>query len=305
MRIRTIRNCMKEGSRSILKNGLMSIASIITISACLFILGITYCVIINAQQMTHSIDSSLGMVAFLKSDVTEEDALALVSELNAREGVKEAKYISPEQAWADFKETLKKDSDMDGDVLDELDEDNPLADSANIEVYMIDSADQKTLAKELDDDERIRSVRYSQKAADAMTSLAKLITYAGLALMLVLMLIAILLINNTIKLSVFIRRNEINIMKYIGAKDSFIRLPFIVEGMLIGLLGVILPTAILYFGYQYLIQMVNDRFPSLSYLLTFVSGNQIMQGLLPIFLIMGVLVGMIGSTLSIRKHLKV
>ncbi len=305
MRIRTIRNCIKDGVHSIVRNGLMSVASIGTISACLFILGLTYCIVINVQQFTRNLDSSMGIVAFLDAGVTDEQAQQLTDELSSREEVKSAEYISPERAWEEFKDELQVGSNYNNELLEELDADNPLSNSANIEIYLNNAAAQAPLVSELEQNPMIRVVRYSQRAADMMSSFAKLTTYVGLALILVLMLIAILLIANTIKLSVYIRRYEINIMKYIGAKDSFIRLPFVVEGMLIGFLGVFIPTGLIYFGYYYIIKIINEKFISMSYLLTFVSVNDIMRNLIPIFLILGVLVGMIGSLVSIRKHLKV
>ena len=303
MRIRTIKNCVKDGVHSIVRNGLMSVASIGTISACLFILGITYCIVMNAQQFVKNLDSSLGIVAFLQPEVDEADAIAYAAELQARDNVKKATYISPEEAWNTFKSSLQ--DGINGDLLAELDNDNPLSNSANIEIYMANSKAQKALVKELEANDMIRLVRYSKKAADLMGSFSKFTTYVGLALMVVLMLIAILLIANTIELSVYIRRREINIMKYIGAKDSFIRLPFVVEGMLLGFLGVIIPTAVIYFGYQYFVKVATENFTSMSYLINFVDINTLMKGLLPVFLVLGVVVGMIGSLVSIRKHLKV
>ena len=303
MRVRTIKNCVKDGVHSIVRNGLMSVASIGTISACLFILGITYCIVVNAQQFIRNLDSSLGIVAFLEGGVTEDEAVRLAADLNAREEVKTATYISPNEAWETFKDSLQ--GDINGGLLNELDADNPLSDSANIEIYMTSAEKQDELVAELEKDPRIRLVRYSKKAADLMSSIANLATYIGIALMVILMLIAVLLIANTIRLSIYIRRREINIMKYIGAKDSFIRLPFMVEGMLLGFLGVFVPTGIIYFGYYYLIGVINRNFSGMSYLVSFVNVNTIMKGLFPIFLGLGVIVGMIGSLVSIRKHLKV
>ena len=303
MRIRTIKNCVRDGVHSIARNGLMSVASIGTISACLFILGLTYTIIINVQQMISNLDSSLGIVIFLEEDVDDEEAEAFAEELEGKDGVSSAVYISPEQAWDDFKDTLS--DNITGDLLDELDEDNPLSESANIEIYM-DSADaQSALVEELENDERVRLIRYSEKAANLMSSLANLAAVVGIVLMVVLMLVAVLLIANTIKLSVFIRHTEINIMKYIGATDAFIRLPFVVEGMLLGLLGTIIPSVVIYFGYYYIVRVINNQFSSMSYLLTFVSVGKVMSSLIPMFLVLGVLVGTVGSLVSIRKHLKV
>ena len=130
-------------------------------------------------------------------------------------------------------------------------------------------------------------------------------TYTGVALIAFLIFIAVLLISNTIRLSVYTRRTEINIMKYIGATDSFVRLPFVVEGMLIGILGAILPSALIYFGYNSLIKLLMTHFSAISSLISIVSVYDIIKGLLPIFLVLSIVVGVFGSTISIRRHLRV
>ena len=305
MRLRTVKVCLKDGCRGILRNGLMSLASIGTIAACLFILGLTFCIVRNVQQFTSDLDDTLGMVVFLKEGVTEAQGKSLTDELNAREEVKGARYISPDEAWGSFKETLEKETGLNSDILSELDQDNPLANCANIEVYLYNAQDQAVFVEYLESNSMVRRINYSNEAADMLSSFSKLVTYVGLALIAILVFIAVLLIVNTVKLSVYIRRYEINIMKYIGARDSFVKLPFIVEGMIIGLIGAIVPGALIYFAYYYVVEIINARFASVSYLFNFIGVNSIMQTLIPLFLILGVLVGIIGSSISIRKHLKV
>ena len=305
MRIRTIKVCLKDGCKGILRNGLMSLASIGTIAACLFILGLTFCIVRNVQQFTNDLGNSLGIVVFLQEGVTEEQGKSLAEELNARDEVKGARYISPDEAWLSFKQTLEKETGLNSDILSELDQDNPLANCANIEVYLYDAQSQESFVEYLETSSAVRSVKYSNEAADMLSSFSKLVTYVGLALIAILIFIAVLLIVNTIKLSVYIRRYEINIMKYIGARDSFVKLPSIVEGVIIGLIGAVVPGCLIYFAYYYVVEIINERFSSVSYLFNFLSVNAIMQTLIPLFLILGVLVGIIGSSISIRKHLKV
>ncbi len=307
MRIRTMKTCIKDGFKGIFRNGLMSLASIGTIAACLIILGITYCLVMNVQYFAGNLEGNLGMVAFLQAGVTEEQALELEQKLNEREDVDHTRYVSSDEAWQDFKQELLGDTadDLNDALMGELDSDNPLQNAANIEVYPVQAEDQQTIVEFLNQQEIVRKVSYSADASQALASFGKLVTYVGIALILFLIFIALLLIANTIKLSVYIRRNEINIMKYIGATDGFVRLPFIVEGIFIGCLGAILPIVIVYFGYDSLVGLLNSRFSAITTLVNFLSVNEIMRGLLPIFLVLSVLVGAVGSMISIRKHLKV
>lgn len=197
------------------------------------------------------------------------------------------------------------DSANDSDLVEQLDNDNPLKNSANFEVYAVSAEKQQQVVDFLKSFSQIRKISYSANASRTLASFAKLVTYVGGALILFLIFVALLLITNTIRVSVYTRRNEISIMKYIGATDSFVRLPFLVEGILIGFLGAILPTALVFFGYNALVKLMAERFSSISQLFTFLSLGEIMHGLLPIFLILSIVVGALGSTISIRRHLKV
>lgn len=305
MRLRTMKTCVKDGFRGIFRNGLMSLASIGTIAACLIILGITYCLVVNVQHFASNLDGNLGMVAFLKAGVTDQEVQDLQRKLDARADVKEYRYISAEDAWQDFKQEMLGGDELSDELMGELGEDNPLQNSANIEIYPLQAESQQDIVNFLNQESAVRKVSYSANASRALASFGKLVTYVGIALIAFLIFIALLLIANTIKLSVYIRRNEINIMKYIGATDGFVKLPFIVEGIFIGCLGAILPTAIIYFGYDSLISLLNSRFSAVTALVEFMGVNEVMKGLLPIFLLLSIVVGALGSMISIRKHLKV
>ena len=305
MRLRTMANCVKDGFRGILRNGLMSLASIGTITACLMILGLTYCVVVNVQSFASGLDGNLGMVAFLEAGVTEEDVQQLINKLDAREDVKDYKYVSADEAWEEFKQEMLGGDELTEELMGELDSDNPLENSANIEIFPRQSEDQQAIVDFLENEPTVRKINYSANASRALASLGNLVTYVGMALMAFLIFVALLLIANTIKLSLYIRRHEINIMKYIGATDGFVRLPFIVEGIFIGCLGAILPTVIIYLGYDGLINALDTRFSAGTSLVEFMSVSEVMSGLLPIFVVLSVVVGALGSIISIRKHLKV
>lgn len=305
MKIRSIRVCLKQGLQGIWRNRLMVLASVCTVSACLFILGIVYCLVANVQQFADDLDDSLGIIAFLSENVSEESVPALVEQIRGMEGVKEVTYVSADEAWQNFKESMGFDDQLGEDTLAQLDQDNPLANSASLEIYLYEAADQNDFVAQLQTMPQIRSIRYAAETADVLANLSSMITWGGMALILLLVFIAILLISNTIKLSVFVRRTEIGIMKYIGAKDSFVKIPFIVEGMIIGVLGAVLPAILIYFSYGSIVNFVMQQFGTFTQLIHFISANTILIQLIPIFLAVGIVVGVLGSTLSLRKYLKV
>ena len=305
MKIRSIRVCLKQGLQGIWRNRLMVLASVCTVSACLFILGIVYCLVANVQQFADDLDDSLGIIAFLSENVSEESVPTLVEQIRDMEGVKEVIYVSADEAWQNFKESMGFDDQLGEDTLAQLDQDNPLANSASLEIYLYEAADQNDFVAQLQTMPQIRSIRYAAETADVLANLSSMITWGGMALILLLVFIAILLISNTIKLSVFVRRTEIGIMKYIGAKDSFVKIPFIVEGMIIGVLGAVLPAILIYFSYGSIVNFVMQQFGTFTQLIHFISANTILIQLIPIFLAVGIVVGVLGSTLSLRKYLKV
>ncbi len=305
MKIRSIRVCLKQGLQGIWRNRLMVLASVCTVSACLFILGIVYCLVANVQQFTEDLDDSLGIIAFLSENVKEESVPELVAQISAIEGVKDVTYVSADEAWESFKESMGFSDQLGEDTIAKLDRDNPLSNSASLEIYLYEAADQDNFVAQLQTMPQIRSIRYAAEAADVLANLSSMITWGGMALILLLVFIAVLLISNTIKLSVFVRRTEIGIMKYIGAKDSFVKIPFIVEGMIIGVLGAILPAVLIYFSYGSIVDFVVQQFNTFTQLIHFIGANTILLQLIPIFLAVGIVVGVVGSTLSLRKYLKV
>jgi len=305
MKLRTVGSCFKEGFKSVFRNGLMSLASIGTIAACLIILGIVYCLVMNVESFAQGMNGNLGMVAFLKAGITDSEVKELEAQLDARDDIGSYRYVSADEAWSVFKNEMLGGDELNDLLMGELEDDNPLENSANIEIYPKSADDQDAIVEFLNSTSLVRKVSYSANASRALTAFATLTTYVGIALIAFLIFIAILLITNTIKLSVYVRQREINIMKYIGAKDSFVRLPFIIEGIIIGILGALIPTALIYFGYNALLGFLEGRFAAVFSLFQFLTLEEIMRGLIPIFLVLSVVVGTVGSAISLRKYLKV
>ena len=183
--------------------------------------------------------------------------------------------------------------------------DNPLAESSHYEIYMNDISMQNSLVTYLQSIEGVREVRSSALAANTLTDFNKLIGYVSAGIILILLCVAVFLISNTVTTGIAVRREEIAIMKLIGATDYFVRSPFIVEGILIGLIGAAIPLVLLYFMYSRLITYVAEKFIWLTNMLTFIPVNQVFTTLVPVALILGVGIGFVGSRLTIRKHLKV
>lgn len=300
MRVSTIRYTIEQGLRNIVKNKMFSIASIATMAACIFMFGIFYSLITNVQYIVEKAEEGVAIVVFVNEDVTDEQLKNIEKKLNAREEVLEVKYVSADEAWKEFqKDYFGEDSDAVAGF-----EENPLENSDNFEVYMKDIEKQKDLVEYAEGLQGVRKVNKSEQVADALTNVNMLIAYVSGAIILVLLAVAIFLISNTVAMGITIRKEEIAIMKYIGAKDSFVRAPFILEGVLIGIFGAAVPLVILYFAYEKAINYILTKFSILNTLLDFLPVSAVYKTLLPVGLALGVGIGFVGSFFTIKKHLK-
>lgn len=300
MRVSTIRYTIAQGLRNIVKNKMFSIASIATMSACIFMFGIFYSLVTNVQYIVEKAEEGVAIVVFVDEDVTDKQLKTIEKKLSSREEVLEVKYVSAEEAWEQFqKEYFGEDSDA-----AEGFEENPLQNSDNFEVYLKNIEKQKELVKYAEGLDGVRKVNKSEQVADALTNVNMLIAYVSGAIILVLLIVAIFLISNTVSMGITIRKEEIAIMKYIGAKDSFVRAPFIFEGVLIGIFGAAIPLVILYFAYDKAINYILTRFSILNTLLDFLPASEVYKTLLPVGIALGVGIGFVGSFFTIKKHLK-
>ena len=300
MRVSTIRYTIEQGLRNIVKNKMFSIASIATMAACIFMFGIFYSLIINVQYIVEKAEEGVAIVVFVEEDATEKELKNIEKKLSAREEVLEVKYVSADEAWKEFqKDYFGEDSDAAAGF-----EENPLENSDNFEVYMKDIEKQSELVKYAEGLKGVRKVNKSEQVADALTNVNMLIAYVSGAIILVLLAVAIFLISNTVAMGITIRKEEIAIMKYIGAKDSFVRAPFILEGILIGIFGAAIPLVVLYFAYEKAINYILTKFSILNTLLDFLPVSVVYKTLLPVGLALGVGIGFVGSFFTIKKHLK-
>ena len=234
---------IRQGFKNIGRNRLFSLASVGTITACLFIFGIFYCIVANFQYMVHAAESNVGVTVFFDETTTEEQMLEVQRLIDAREEVSSTTYISADEAWANFKQSYFPDGDA--GILAGLDQDNPLVDCASVQVYLADTSRQGELVSYIQGLDGVSEVNASDIIADSFTNFSRLIGYVSIGIILILVLVAIFLISNTVMIGIAVRKEEIAIMKYIGATDLFVRGPFLIEGMTIGLIGSAIPVVIL------------------------------------------------------------
>lgn len=299
MRPSSIRYYFKEGFTGLLKNRLMTVASIATVAACIFIIALSCCLIGNLSSVLNQIEDTIGIAVFLDDDLNSEEINKISDELKAIPHVTMVTYISPDEALDDLKEEWEAD-----DILDGLDgENNPLSHSFEVSLEGIEF--QSDVLKEIQGVAGIRNVRHAQTETEILLKLNKVFSIVGVAVVALLAIISVVIIMNTIKISVYTRRTEINIMKFVGATDWFIRWPFIIEGVLIGLLGASIPMAVSWPLYTKIVQLLYQYFPVVQNIATLLDANVIFSKLIPVSLVVGALLGMFGSVSSIHKYLRV
>ena len=294
---------IRQGFKNIGRNRLFSLASIGTITACLFIFGIFYCIVANFQYMVHAAETNVGLTVFFDEAVTEEQMLEVQRLIDVREEVDSTTYISADEAWENFKQDYFPDGDE--GILAGLDQDNPLVDCASVQVYLSDTSRQAELMDYIMTLNGVSEVNGSEIIADSFTNFSRLIGYVSIGIILILVFVAIFLISNTVMIGITVRKDEIAIMKYLGATDLFVRGPFIVEGMTIGLIGSAIPVAGLRLLYPMVVDFVLEHFSILNKILTFMDVNDVFNILIPVSLGIGLGIGFIGSYMTLRKHVRV
>lgn len=298
MKISTFFYTLWQGVKNIFRNKLFSLASIATISACLFLFGIFYSILTNFQHIVKTAEEGVCVVVFFDEGISQKRIDEIGDMIKKRTEVADINFVSADDAWETFKE------DYLGEYSDGFLE-NPLADSANYEIYLNDVSMQSALVTYIESIDGVREVKRSELTALTLDNANRLIGYVSLGIIGILLLVSIFLISNTVTIGIQVRSEEISIMKYIGATDYFVRAPFVIEGILIGIIGSAIPLAIIYFLYNKALEFVASKFEVLSSLLNFLTVEEIFHNLLPVSLIIGVGVGFLGSFTTVRKHLRV
>ena len=298
MKIKTLGYMIKQGMIGLWRNRGMSVASISSVTSALLILGIIITLVLNMNNIALLGQSQFDNIqVYLEDELDNQEIASIGGELENIQGVARVEYESQEDALEKMKESWGDQ----GYLLDTL-ENNPLPNSYI--VYFQELEASQEVVQRIQEIEGVDEVRYYQEVIDNLISIADFVQLAGLVLIVILGLIAVFIISNTIKLTLNARRQEITIMKYVGATNWFIRWPFVIEGIILGLFGSLIALAIVYYGYQYLYNIVYTRFYALfaEYI---VSAEAMLQQIILLFVVLGIGVGILGSLISMRKHLKV
>ena len=282
-----------------------SLASMATMAACIFMFGIFFCLVQNVNYIVEIAESGVAVTAFFDEGMSETEIFEIGEKIEARREVSEMVYVSAEEAWEEYKEIYFSENPQ---LAEGFADDNPLANSAHYEIYVSDVELQDELVIYLESmkgEDGIRKINQSEDIANILSDFNVLIGYASVAIIGLLLAVSVFLISNTITIGINSRREEIGIMKLIGATNTFARTPFLIEGIVIGLVGALIPLVALFFGYRELVSYVMGEFHLLTGVLQFLPAVELFRTLIPVALILSVGIGFFGSFFTTRKHLRV
>ena len=295
MKIRTTEYFIREAAGSLYHNGLMSIASVTTVALSLLILGIFLILVLNLNNMASILESQVQVTVYLQDNVTEKQAADLGNQITKLPGVTHVSYVSKNEAMVRFKQRLGEQQGL----LTALGDTNPLPSSFEVKVDKPERV--KAIATSVSQFKGVENARFGQEIIEQLFNLTHMVRIAGFILIIFLALAALFIISNTIRITVFARRKEIGIMKYVGATDWFIRWPFLIEGMILGFGGALMAVLLLSKSYSILTQQVYEtlaflplipRYPFLTYISV-------------VLLVVGTTIGALGSAISLKRYMKV
>ncbi len=296
MKIRTFLYTVEQGVIGIFKNKWFTVATVATISACLFVFGIFFAIAFNVENIVHSAEENVSVTIFFDEGISDERIAEIGEMLGRREEVYKYDFVSADDAWAEFSQQL-------GEYAEGFTE-NPLANSANYQIYLKDVKMQNQLVNYLEGVEGVRKVNKSDFTAETLSGVNMVLIYVFVGIIVILFAVSIFLISNTVTMGISVRKEEITIMKYIGATDFFVRAPFVFEGIILGIIGSIIPMGLLYYLYILATDLIKSKFAFLSFL-TFLPPMNIFAYLFPFSVLIGVGIGFIGSFFTVHKHLRV
>lgn len=302
MKVSTFFYSLKQGFINIKRNKLFSLASVGTIAACIFLIGLFYAVLANLQHIVSAAEENVAVVIFFDYEITDEQKDSIEAAITKRVEFASMTKISAEEAWEEFKDDYFKDAP---ELAEGFKDDNPLANSASFRVTLNDISMQDEFVDFVQDLEGVRKVNYSESTADTLVDFGKMVGFVSVAIIIILLAVGIFLISNTVMIGIAVRKEEISIMKLMGAKDLFIRAPFMVEGVLIGVAGAAIPLLILVVIYERVVHSILEQFAMVGSVVTLLSTGDVFKILTPAAFIVGGGIGLIGSIITMRKHLKV
>ena len=302
MRIGTFFYCIGQGLVNIRRHFLYTLASIATITACVFLFSVFYSVVENLRYTVKMVEETVGITVFFDKELSEEEIMDIGSQIGLRDEVREMNFVSAEEAWAEFqKEYLAGAEDLAAGFID----DNPLANMPSYEIFLKDVEQQGEFVSWLEQQPGVRRVNASSIAAEGLVDMNNAIGYVSIGLIVILLCVSVFLINNTISMAIDARKDEIRIMRLVGATKGFIRAPFMVEGLVIGLVGAAIPMGLMVLLYDRAIVYLEGKLAILAGLMSFMELEAVMKILIPVAVVLGIGIGFFGSRAAMHKHLKV
>ena len=288
-----------EGFRNVLKNKKSTGASLMIMCATMLIFGLFFLIGENVNYMMKEIESEQGMQVFMNKDATEEQIQKLEEDIKALDDVAKVTHVTKEEGLNTIKERFGENARL----LDGYLENNPLGDSFVVTLTDLNKAD--SVRTQIEGLENVKNIEVRDKVINSLLSLANGIRIVSAIILVLLIVISIFIIANTIKLTVHARRKEISIMKYVGATNGFIRWPFIVEGVIIGILAALISILLLGIGYNFIVNQIAASSIANTMGLSLLTFSSIFGLVITVYLLLGIGIGAIGSIISMRKYLKV
>jgi len=298
MKINTFRIFSRDAIQNIWRNSWMSLASISSVVAVLVIIGLILIFMVNIQYVASIVEDTIELKAFLEVDIGQDEINGIKAQLETNEKIDNITFESKEQALEKFSEQIGDRKDL----ISGLEENNPLQNSFILSIK--DPSEANVIAETIANIEGVEEVKYGEEVVDKVLQSTKFIRTFTIIITLILATVSIFIISNTIKLTVFSRKKEINIMKYVGATNWYVRWPFLIEGAILGLIGALFSLLLLGYSYYYFTGMAQNTALSIISNSLVPAGEMISQITL-YFIIAGVVIGVVGSILSIRRFLRV
>lgn len=295
---RMLKRSIRDAFKSVFRNFSLSLASISCITITLIIVAISILISFNVQNFTKEMEKDLTIVIFLDTDTSEEEVIKLREKLENMSNVESLTY----QSKAAVKKEMSKENKIFNEVMSSWDdENNPLKDTFQVKVKEVEKI--SNTAKKIEKIEKVSSVKYGEGMVDNLISAFEAAKKVSYGMVIALVLVTVFLIINTIKLTIFSRKREISIMRLVGASNFTIKTPFIIEGMVLGLFGSIIPILIVCFGYIALYNHFDGYL--YSRMIALIEPEPFIYMVSGIVLVIGIIVGMIGSASAVRKYLKI
>jgi cell division transport system permease protein len=296
--LRILNNNLKDSIKSVFRNFSLSVASISCITITLILVAVAILLSENVNKFTDDIEKDVTIVVYIKKDATEEDRKALDTKINLLSNIESVTFMSKEAIRKD----MSKDSEGLGTILSEYDENtNPLLDEYLVKVK--DTEKIGTTAKQIKDLSGVSQVKYGEGMVEELVKIFDTVKKIMVVIVIGLVIVTAFLISNTIKITINNRKRQIEIMRLVGASNSYIKMPFFFEGIILGFIGSIIPVLFSLYGYVYLYDKMNGIL--FTEVISLINPNQVMTHLIITLILIGVIVGAIGSSRAVRRYLKI